>query len=1469
VNRAKQIFLTAAIFLSALSLPAQTNETVKLALVAESPEASAVVDILTAQLSANDKVHLLERDQIDKVYREQGTSAENRDDLKLGRLLGADGLLILDVKVLMETNPMFGERPVETNVTARLIAVKPGVIVADEKFSVGDLVGWSTGYASHLDPFFAKLAVSPGNAIPLSVINLRSSIQSDQEAETETELKSLVIQRLSREQQFFVLERERMQQLGREKELNADESAFWNGSYLLEGTVDQNGYSPDTITINLRLTPPQGGTPLSFEVSGARTNLTEVINQLADKVVALLNIKSTAPEWSAADEASRFYDEAIWALKWKSYSEAETSADSAWALGKRDVDCATVRVKAYVYNLSANLEILQSLDSTYSSGTDVRGNPAGPPPNESLAQTEIKEELASHPGGSTYKETHPDTNTISVQYAYLDQPPDPQNIDRAIHALELYYDFSHSSPDGQPKILSRGKGWNDWHDSAWYQLGIGDLDAASRVLQNFNLASASQKAVADKLQELRALARKVAETISESPSVHDSYFVGNSIANHDRLSYVFENGNPNIFDCELNWSCFWQERPEDTLAVYRQLMSSPVFCYIHGDLWDRNVAHPPLVAWNEDDQKRIPALWSAFFDELNNSTNVLWQMEAQGLARAGATSDEMRHQAETKWWQLVRSHREELIANNVELFYLGWGFIDNPETDAMDQEYWQKTVPRGQTEDAFEKQIEYLKNFTPYDWNRFNSVFSTMDYTKEQAAGLKPLVEAYKSNLLAGASTQLQKITAQNNARWMDFYLGSEIDKILNPPPPGPLPPLPPAFSPAKATAQNPMTQKSPVVSAAPKAVPPVLMPAPKIPTNILTVKTFSRIPFEQLSNDGSGIQIFAERWSEGKLLAGLEYHNYLYEFDANGNWRSTRNMTESAIAIFDPTKAAWEFVECPELPGGNLRIRSLEDDTAQLILFQGNLYSCVDGPLQKYDFQTQQWRTLEAPGADKSALSGVNHHLYAANDEAIFEIAGNGTTRLLASTRRQPAITALDSLDNYHAIQLFAGPHDSLCASIGKEIYQWDGNDWHDILTTAATRPPEIFDEAIIFRGISSPGSDDRSQLWIWNKGSSPPELSLVDKPKPHPGTVTSPFGRPRRQYLTPHWQSLDDEFLVSSPATFYQSNLYFFVDHSDIKDINGRQTVVEKDGYHAKLVCLSPDLAEPIVIPLKFDTGKGQPPSERQAEASAPWLAMNSTFLDTTAHFSRDNLFFCQRNLDGVWSLPLSELDPAIMAQKQALLGQIARDKTATDLRQNDFMAKYDLNHNGVIDPDEKESALDDPFFIGTQLALIETNHNGILDPEELAYFDVTHGTHPTLKEEAGIEIAEHLLAEMLMKKFDASGDGVLDQSEFENLQASLQSSAEVQTTLFFQPLFLMCRNTAGVVDTSGLTDLLKLLTRSELQSAERREGIQPNIPFRMMMPGANPNWHLQPQESFKTIVEAYWQSPAMLKARRQPHP
>jgi len=281
-------------------------------------------------------------------------SAGNKDYLKLGQVLGADGLLLLDI-VNEGTNQ---------SLNIRLMAVKPGVVLVAEKFlwTGKNPTEWASSFTKHLDLFLPKLTVLVKDAIPISVVNLRSAISSADGLETERQLKLLTIQRLSREPQLFVLERQQMQLLGEEKELKLDDSAFWNGSILLEGVVDQNGFSQETVTINARLTPPKGGSLMLLEVRGARTNLAEVINQLAVKVNTALQVSSTVTEWNAVDEAQQFFEEANWALRWGVFVEAQVAAESAWALGRRNSETATLRLRAY----SESVSLQSPIDSGYS-----------------------------------------------------------------------------------------------------------------------------------------------------------------------------------------------------------------------------------------------------------------------------------------------------------------------------------------------------------------------------------------------------------------------------------------------------------------------------------------------------------------------------------------------------------------------------------------------------------------------------------------------------------------------------------------------------------------------------------------------------------------------------------------------------------------------------------------------------------------------------------------------------------------------------------------------------------------------------------------------------------------------------------------------------------------------------------------------------------------------------------------------
>ena len=134
-----------------------------------------------------------------------------------------------------------------------------------------------------------------------------------------------------------------------------------------------------------------------------------------------------------------------------------------------------------------------------------------------------------------------------------------------------------------------------------------------------------------------------------------------------------------------------------------------------------------------------------------------------------------------------------------------------------------------------------------------------------------------------------------------------------------------------------------------------------------------------------------------------------------------------------------------------------------------------------------------------------------------------------------------------------------------------------------------------------------------------------------------------------------------MRSAVTSYKSNLYFFVHHTDVMGADGFYTAMEKDGYHAELVCLSRDLAEPIVVPLKFDV------QQAPLKGTAPW----ENALDWL-HFAGNDLYIGQKDSPsnshslGFWAIPISEIESAVEKQKQILLARMPLkqgDRTQTN--------------------------------------------------------------------------------------------------------------------------------------------------------------------------------------------------------------
>ena len=1245
---------------------------VRLAIVSESSDTVTAADLLTVEFSKNNAVQLLERTEIEKVIREQQLSLNNLDCLKLGRLLGADGLLLL--QAVAEGTNFF--------VNAQLVAVKPGVILTDERFvrSTPDTAAWAANIIGHLEPLLPKLGVLPQDALPISVVNFHAGVRTAEAAELERQIFFLTLERLVREKRLFVLERKRMRALSEEKELSgAEAEPFWNGKYLLDGVIDRNGFNPDKVTISARLIPP-GGSPVLIEVSGSRTNCVEAVNQLAGKVLAALKLEVNPAAWNTADEADRFFKEAQWNLVWKIFPQARQSAEAAWALGRRDADCMNLRVRTFM-----------------------------PPPD------------------------------AGVIYFPPRERPGPDKIDDAIQAARLYQEFSQNLPADEPKP-----------DSAWYKLGLDDLAIATRVLQQFNWSPEFYEPVADKLAELRAQARALAQLLSRAPSVHDSYFVGTRKVTYDDLYHFQE--HPTIYGLKVAGGCLWQETPEDTLAFYRELMASPVFRYLHERLWFRensssySFSYLPrlperLIAWNEADQKRLPDLWQRFVTEMKESPDVFLQMEARALRLADIRFPELKSfktraayeaanraayhtydnelsSALTDFLDAFITNRIYFKTNNVDVLYLNWGVDDlvnrmggdivTDTKESLQNQYRTGYAAKLAAKDAelakqlatkdadllaenskkeqlqaFETQKAFLKTGQPFDPSTFvqTFIFGFKDYSREQAQEIKPLLAGYKKQLSGTWARIGQMQVGQVEAN---------VERILNPiaiappppnrigmtngnpvrPPGGNFPPgrppwlgqpgIPPQF----AQHRFPSDRELELIAETPA-------PEPLVYSNVITVKSFYPLPMSGLPGDKPDTFRFIDhQLVEGKLLLDFQYNAWVNSFDTNGSWQSSASKTYSGVALFDPVSGRWQLAVLPDF----LTFETGNKFPHRSTIWRGALYSSNNGKVQKYDWQENTWDTNALPVSGNCQLYNLDGKLYAADYNSIQQITDDARgTRLLASIQRQPPVTSLDLQGALMNLALFTDAQNNLCAAVHGKVFRWDGADWREIGAASASFQPSVVEGGVLF--LTDGWNMSPARISCLNTGSTNVELYL---------------GQPDRQRMNapspnsygdakPLWKLPAELSLPNPSATLWQSDLFMMTDHSEKKDIveeergtrpDGTLEVshvisgvkfLPKDGYNSALFFFSRGRAAAAKVPLEFDVTAGCPPMAGLSSRSQPFIPQIGTTKSWMLFTPKYLLCGRERWGDvpgssepagfkpGIWVVPLDAIMPAVTSLKQ----------------------------------------------------------------------------------------------------------------------------------------------------------------------------------------------------------------------------
>ena len=587
------------------------------------------------------------------------------------------------------------------------------------------------------------------------------------------------------------------------------------------------------------------------------------------------------------------------------------------------------------------------------------------------------------------------------------------------------------------------------------------------------------------------------------------------------------------------------------------------------------------------------------------------------------------------------------------------------------------------------KEKQYFQEDQKFELGELTHATLYREYSKEQAEEILPLLSAYRTRLADEIPKRPSWMLGQYTLREVDDFV-EQVTRIAKP---GLLPDN-------TREAINSFPTYKPAIGAE------TTRSAAESPTAGLLIRTFYPIPVEKIPSDDRffeqkdryNVEIMGIRWIEEKLA--LEFNAYC-QMHVNGGGGEIDKL---AGAVFDPATARWEAFAYPPSTsvGGYPR---WPYDPVPFGLYKSDYYYSEGAQLKKRMTKNGQWEVLNVPGLNNSHLYSLQGHLFAANMENILEVTEGGKgARVLASIRRRPAVTTLDSLDslsiwtwsdgfgsflNILPPILFRGPENATGVINSNSVLTWQANNWHEIFKTQSTRPPEVFPDGIIFRS--------RDNLWLWDFNQAVPDLCLYERQPPRRppaperslrGVLIQPSEPPAPKTL---WNSVTNEPLLYASVTYFNSNLYFLADHATVTNRDpqiteaekkhettvgrlelGRRswTIVDRDGCHAHLICLSRDCPEPIVVPLTFDLERGQPPLTSLGLKVVDGHPMRGDPASTWLHFSGDNLYMGEAHTLGLWSIPVSEVNAAVARQKKLLQAKMA---SAARAEKNDFVPPF----------------------------------------------------------------------------------------------------------------------------------------------------------------------------------------------------
>ena len=306
---------------SSTDLPKQTW-----AVIATDPAQDEASALLSAQLSKQPGMSLVEREQIQALLREQSLQSFSDAPSRLGRLLGAEFLLLLDSIPSDEDTTIPTARLIDTRTSA-----VPAALVGSSSWSQSQ---WATSVANAALQARIQLNNQPTPKLALSLTPLLAQTATSQAQSLEQQLTRTLAVLLARQPAVLMLDRQELNQLILERDALGEEADFIKSGYVIEGSfsLKQTG----EIQASFHLAKASGDEKESFQVNGHLTKLTGFYDACVKAILSAADGGNEPELHTDSDEGEIFRATAFRMEKQLLFDQAIAAADTALALGVDD-----------------------------------------------------------------------------------------------------------------------------------------------------------------------------------------------------------------------------------------------------------------------------------------------------------------------------------------------------------------------------------------------------------------------------------------------------------------------------------------------------------------------------------------------------------------------------------------------------------------------------------------------------------------------------------------------------------------------------------------------------------------------------------------------------------------------------------------------------------------------------------------------------------------------------------------------------------------------------------------------------------------------------------------------------------------------------------------------------------------------------------------------------------------------------